>query len=60
MNTYMVNATLTVPAWIEVEADNEAEALRTAREQRPQDYTLDIGAGDLEFNVDPTVAELPF
>ena len=60
MTLYMVSATLTVPAWIEVEADTEAEALRTAREQRPADYTIDIGGGELEFNVDPTVAELPF
>ena len=56
----MVNATLTVPAWVEVEAENEAEALNEARQQRPQDYNTDMGSAEVEFNVDPAVSELPF
>lgn len=60
MNIYMVSATMTVPAWIQVEADNEAEAMRSAREQRPADFSMDIGGAEVEFNVNPAVAELPF
>ena len=60
MNSYIVHATLTVPAWIEVTADNEAEAMQEAREQRPQDYETDMTSAEVEFNVTPSVSELPF
>lgn len=59
-NYYHVNATLTVPAWIEVEGDTEAEAMQNAREARPQDFETDMGGAEVEFNVTPAVAELPF
>lgn len=60
MSQYLVNATLSVPAWIEVTADNEAEALEAAREQRPQDFDTDMGGAEVEFNVEPCATELPF
>ena len=60
MNIYMVSATMTVPAWIEVEADNETDALEQAKEARPQDFQWDTGGAEVEFNVDPAVAEMPF
>ncbi len=60
MNSYIVNATLTVPAWIEVSGDYEAQALENAREARPADFEIDMGAAEVEFNVDPVVSELPF
>ena len=60
MNYYIVNATLTVPAWIEVEGDNEADAMRNAREARPADFDVDMGGAEVEFNVTPQVSELPF
>ena len=60
MNYYIVNATLTVPAWIEVEGETEAEAMANAQDARPQDFEVDMGGAEVAFNVTPAVSELPF
>ena len=61
MPVYMVNATMTLPAWVEVEARNEQEALNIAQtDYSPREFETDPGGAELEFNVDPAVAEIPF
>ena len=68
MPHYHVNATLIVPAWYEVEADNEAEASAKAAGLDARMFDYDLMAAQVEFDVEPAVevafsgddAELPF
>lgn len=55
MTRYTVNATLTAPAWIVVEADDEAEALELADEAAASSYEFDLYSAEIEFNVSPRV-----
>jgi hypothetical protein len=57
---YTVNATISMPGYTDVEADSESEALEIARETPPSQFETDAGAAEVEFNVDPAVAEYPF
>ena len=55
MNTYQVNATLTVSAWVDVEADSAEEAMREAKGIAARDFEYDLGTAEVEFNVTPEV-----
>lgn len=55
MNAYNVNATVSFPAWVYIEADTPEAALETAKALRADDFDYDRGAGEVEFNVTPEV-----
>lgn len=55
MSIYTVNATLSVAAWITMEADSEDEAVSLAHDAMVSDFEYDLGSGEIEFNVSPLV-----
>jgi hypothetical protein len=59
MTLYTVNATMTVGAWIIIDADSEAEAVAEAHERDARDYEYDVGTAEVEFNVTPEVEVYP-
>ena len=60
MNGYNVNATVSFSAWVYVEADTPEEAMALARGFRARDFDYDSATGEVEFNVEPAVEEVPF
>lgn len=57
MPYFDVNATVSFPAWLRVEADDPEQALDVAREHDASYYDYDTGSGEVEFNVSPSVQE---
>lgn len=57
MPYYTVNATMTLCAWKQVEADSPEEAVTEAQEYSASDWDYDMGTAELELNVDPMVEE---
>ena len=55
MPLYTVNATVSCLGWVAVEADNEDEALREARDVDARDFELATDTATVEFNVTPMV-----
>lgn len=55
MPRYCVNATLTMAAWVWVEADSEAEALDEAHSMDADLFAYDHGTAQIDFNVEPAV-----
>lgn len=55
MTRYTVNATVSMAAWLTVEADTPEEALQEARSVRAGDFDYDTGTAEVEFNVSPEV-----
>lgn len=61
MNAYNVNASVTFSAWVYIpDADSEADALEQAHGMKASDFDYDPSTGEVEFNVTPTVEEMPF
>jgi len=54
---YTVNASLTMLAWVWIDADSPDEALQIARSLPPSDFDYDPGSGSVEFNVEPEVED---
>jgi hypothetical protein len=57
MPLYDVTATISMRAWIRVEADSPEEAIAEAEEHSPSDYDYDRGTAEIDFNITPA-AEL--
>lgn len=55
MNRYSVNASVTFPAWVYVEAETPDDALQEAQTYQPGDFDYDASAGEVSFNVAPVV-----
>ena len=55
MSIYTINATLSVAAWITMEADSEDEAVTLAHDAMVSDFEYDMGTATVEFNVTPMV-----
>lgn len=55
MPWYSVNATVSMAAWYDVEADSEDEALDIARSVAARDFECDPGTAEVELNVTPAV-----
>ena len=55
MRTYSVNATMSVAAWVYVEADSPEDALQQAHSVPARDFEYDLGTAEVEFNVTPRV-----
>ena len=55
MTRYQVNATISFPAWIEVEADSPEEAIEEASNSSAGLFDYDATSPDLDFNVTPEV-----
>lgn len=55
MTRYTVNATISMAAWIAVEADSEEEAMDEARSLSASHFDYDTSTADVEFNVEPAV-----
>ena len=57
MTRYTVNATVSMAAWLDVEADTPEEALEEARASSASSFDYDTGTAEVEFNVEPAVEE---
>ncbi len=55
MGLYEVNATVSMAAWVTLEADSETDALDKARELSAANYDTDTSTATLDFNVTPAV-----
>ena len=55
MTRYTVNATISMAAWIDVEAEDEIEALVAAKMSPASSYDYDTGTAEIELNVEPAV-----
>ena len=55
---YLVNATVSVAAWVEVIADDSDEALEIARGMSSDSFDYDFGTAEVDFNVTPAVEAL--
>ena len=55
MNYYTVNATMTVAAWLDVEATSEEAALEAADATPASQWEYDMTTAEIEFNVTPQV-----
>ena len=57
MPSYSVNATLVVPAWLDVTADSPDAAEEIAANTSASDFEFDLHSATVEFNVSPAVEE---
>ena len=55
MPRYTVNATMSMAAWIELDADTPEEAFDIAQSFTPGAFDYDTGTAEIEFNIDPSV-----
>ena len=55
MPRYTVNATVSMAAWLTVEADTPEEALQDAHSAPARDFDYDTSTAEVEFNVLPEV-----
>ena len=55
MTYYTVNATLSVAAWLEVDADSPGDAQDIAMDTPASHFEYDMGTAEVEFNVEPAV-----
>lgn len=59
MPYFLVNATISALGSIQVEAEDEADALAQARDEyEARDFDVDPGTAEAEFNVSPQVERL--
>jgi hypothetical protein len=57
VKTYIVNGTMSMAAWIAVEAESEADAVDQATWHDANMWEYDTGTAEIEMNVTPMVEE---
>jgi hypothetical protein len=55
MTTYDVNAAISFPAWLSVDAESPEDAQQIAEQASVSSFEYDASSGEVEFNVDPAV-----